>query len=130
MEMVHKYTSLFHYGMRLFNCDEPSIEPTATGHIIEQITMIETIMEKGYAYEINGSVYFDVKKYADQYPYGKLSGRVLDDQLETTRDLDGQDEKRNKADSPCGKMRRLSTSCAGKAHGARVSPAGILSAPL
>lgn len=98
MEMVHKYTSMFHHGMRLFNCAEPAIEPTATGHIIEQITMIETIMEKGYAYEVNGSVYFDVKKYAEQYPYGKLSGRVLDDQLETTRDLDGQDEKRNKAD--------------------------------
>ena len=98
MEMVHKYTSMFHHGMRLFNCDEPSIEPTATGHIIEQINMIETIIEKGYAYEVNGSVYFDVKKYADKYPYGKLSGRVLDDQLETTRELDGQDEKRNKAD--------------------------------
>src|ERR1700744_3214002 len=98
MEMVHKYTSLFHQGMRLFNCDEPAIEPTATGHIIEQISMIQTIMEKGYAYEVNGSVYFDVKKYAEHYPYGKLSGRILDDQLETTRELDGQDEKRNKAD--------------------------------
>jgi cysteinyl-tRNA synthetase len=98
MEMVHKYTSLFHQGMRLFNCEEPAIEPTATGHIVEQISMIEDIMAKGYAYEVNGSVYFDVKKYADNYPYGKLSGRVLEDQLETTRDLDGQDEKRNKAD--------------------------------
>ncbi len=98
MEMVHKYTSLFHYGMRLFNNDEPSIEPTATGHIIEQIAMIETIIEKGFAYEVNGSVYFDVKKYAEQYPYGKLSGRILDDLLETTRELDGQDEKRNKVD--------------------------------
>ncbi|MCD6010377.1 MAG: cysteinyl-tRNA synthetase [Flavipsychrobacter sp.] len=98
MEMVHKYTSLFHYGMRLFNNDEPSIEPTATGHIIEQITMIETIIDKGYAYEVNGSVYFDVKKYAEKYPYGKLSGRILDDLLETTRELDGQDEKRNKVD--------------------------------
>ncbi len=98
MEMVHKYTSLFHQGMRLFNCDEPSIEPTATGHIIEQISMIEDIISKGFAYEVNGSVYFDVKKYAEQYPYGKLSGRVLEDLLETTRDLDGQDEKRNKVD--------------------------------
>jgi cysteinyl-tRNA synthetase len=98
MEMVHKYTSLFHHGMRLFNCDEPAIEPTATGHIIEQITMIQTIMERGYAYEVNGSVYFDVKKYAETYPYGKLSGRVIEDQLETTRELDGQDEKRNKVD--------------------------------
>lgn len=98
MEMVHKYTSLFHHGMRLFNNDEPSIEPTATGHIVEQISMIEDIMAKGYAYEVNGSVYFDVSKYAADYPYGKLSGRVLEDQLETTRELDGQDEKRNKAD--------------------------------
>ena len=98
MEMVHKYTSLFHKGMAMFNCEEPSIEPTATGHIVEQIDMIRDIISKGYAYEVNGSVYFDVTKYASEYPYGKLSGRVLEDQLETTRDLDGQDEKRNKAD--------------------------------
>jgi cysteinyl-tRNA synthetase len=98
MEMVHKYTSLFHKGMAMFNCDEPSIEPTATGHIVEQIGMIQDIISKGYAYEVNGSVYFDVTKYAAEYPYGKLSGRVLEDQLETTRELDGQDEKRNKAD--------------------------------
>ncbi len=98
MEMVQKYTNLFHYGMRLFNNDEPSIEPTATGHIIEQQNMIQTIIEKGFAYEVNGSVYFDVAKYAAEYPYGKLSGRILEDQLETTRELDGQDEKRNKAD--------------------------------
>lgn len=98
MELVHKYTNLFHWGMRLFNTLDPSIEPTATGHIIEQISMIRTIMEKGYAYEVNGSVYFDVKKYAEKYPYGKLSGRVLEDLLETTRELEGQDEKRNKVD--------------------------------
>lgn len=98
MELVHKYTSLFHWAMRLFNCLEPSIEPTATGHIIEQIDMIGKIIQEGYAYEVDGSVYFDVKKYAEKYPYGKLSGRVLDDLLETTRDLEGQDEKRNKVD--------------------------------
>jgi cysteinyl-tRNA synthetase len=98
MELVHKYTNLFHWGMRAFNTLEPSIEPTATGHIIEQISMIKKIIEKGYAYEVNGSVYFDVKKYAANYPYGKLSGRILDDLLETTRELDGQDEKRNKVD--------------------------------
>ncbi|MBS1773582.1 MAG: cysteine--tRNA ligase [Bacteroidetes bacterium] len=98
MELVQKYTNLYHWGMRAFNNHEPSIEPTATGHIIEQINMIQDIIKKGYAYEVNGSVYFDVKKYAEKYPYGKLSGRVLEDQLETTRDLDGQDEKRNKAD--------------------------------
>jgi cysteinyl-tRNA synthetase len=98
MELVHKYTSLFHWAMRRFNTLEPSIEPTATGHIIEQIAMIEDIIEKGFAYEVNGSVYFDVKKYAADYPYGKLSGRVLEDLLETTRLLDGQEEKRDKAD--------------------------------
>jgi cysteinyl-tRNA synthetase len=98
MELVHKYTSLFHWGMRLFNNLEPSIEPTATGHVIEQISMIEDIMAKGYAYEVNGSVYFDVKKYAAEYPYGKLSGRVIDELLETTRELEGQDEKRNTVD--------------------------------
>ncbi|NCX96102.1 MAG: cysteine--tRNA ligase [Chitinophagia bacterium] len=98
MEMVHKYTSLFHKGMQMFNNLEPHIEPTATGHIVEQINMIETLIERGYAYPVNGSVYFDVAKYAAAYPYGTLSGRVLEDQLETTRELDGQDEKRNKAD--------------------------------
>jgi len=98
MELVQKYTNLFHLGMRLFNCQEPSIEPTATGHIVEQISMIEDIIAKGYAYEVNGSVYFDVKKYAQHYPYGKLSGRVLDDLLATTRDLDGQEEKRDTVD--------------------------------
>ena len=98
MELVHKYTNLFHWGMRLFNCEDPSIEPTATGHIIEQIAMIQTIIEKGYAYEANGSVYFDVRKYAEHYPYGKLSGRILDDLLETTRELEGQEEKRSTTD--------------------------------
>lgn len=98
MELVQKYTNLFHWGMRLFNNIEPGIEPTATGHVIEQIDMIQKILEEGYAYEVNGSVYFDVRKYADKYPYGKLSGRKIDDLLETTRELDGQDEKRNKVD--------------------------------
>ncbi|MCB0696120.1 MAG: cysteine--tRNA ligase, partial [Chitinophagaceae bacterium] len=98
MELVQKYTNLYHWGMRLFNNIDPNIEPTATGHVIEQIDMIQDIITKGYAYEVNGSVYFDVKKYADEYPYGKLSGRKIDELLETTRELDGQDEKRNKVD--------------------------------
>lgn len=98
MELVQKYTNLFHWAMRQFNNLEPSIEPTATGHIVEQINMIEKIIENGYAYVINGSVYFDVKKYAASYDYGKLSGKVLDDLLETTRTLDGQEEKKDKAD--------------------------------
>ena len=67
--------------------------------------MIEEIIKAGYAYEINGSVYFDVKKYAEHHEYGKLSGRVIDELLETTRDLEGQDEKKAKTDLPCGKQR-------------------------
>ena len=103
MELVQKYTNLFHWAMNEFNTIPPSIEPTATGHIVEQIVMIEKIIADGYAYEINGSVYFDVNKYNDDFtpkglPYGMLSGRNLEDQLDTTRTLDNQDEKRNKAD--------------------------------
>ncbi len=103
MELVQKYTNLFHWAMRAFNNLEPSIEPTATGHIVEQIVMIEKIIQDGYAYVVNGSVYFDVDKYHNHFgkngmPYGILSGRVLDEQLETTRELESQDEKRNKTD--------------------------------
>ncbi|MEI9933495.1 MAG: cysteine--tRNA ligase [Ferruginibacter sp.] len=98
MELVQKYTNLFHWAMKQFNCIEPSIEPTATGHIVEQISMIEKIIEEGYAYVVNGSVYFDLKKYAKGHDYGKLSGRIMDDLLETTRELDGQEEKRDKVD--------------------------------
>jgi cysteinyl-tRNA synthetase len=98
MELVQKYTNLFHWAMARFNTLPPSIEPTATGHIVEQIGMIQEILKAGYAYEANGSVYFDVKKYAESHDYGKLSGRIIDDLLETTRDLEGQQEKRDKAD--------------------------------
>ncbi len=104
MELVHKYTSLFHWAFRQLNTLEPSIEPTATGHIVEQIGMIEELIKAGYAYEVNGSVYFDVKKYAAGHDYGKLSGRVVDDLLETTRELEGQAEKRNKADFALWKL--------------------------
>src|SRR6186713_706422 len=71
MELVQKYTNLFHWAFDQFNCLPPSIEPTATGHIVEQIGMIEEIIKAGYGYEVNGSVYFDVKKYAEKYDYGK-----------------------------------------------------------
>ena len=102
MELVTKYTNLFRWAMRQFHNIDPSIEPTATGHIVEQIEMIKKIMEEGYAYESNGSVYFDVKKYAEDFkdinPYGKLSGRVMDELFENTRDLDGQSEKHNPQD--------------------------------
>ena len=90
MELVQKYTHLYHWAMEQFNNLPPSIEPTATGHIVEQIEMIKKIMADGFAYEANGSVYFDVIKYNDVYskknqPYGILSGRNLEDQLDTTR---------------------------------------------
>ena len=98
MELVQKYTNLFHWAMAQFNNFPPSIEPTATGHIVEQIEMIKQIIDAGYAYESNGSVYFDVKKYATGHDYGKLSGRIIDDLLETTRELEGQEEKRDMAD--------------------------------
>ncbi|OIR05068.1 cysteine--tRNA ligase [mine drainage metagenome] len=103
MELVQKYTNLFHWAMDQFNNLPPSIEPTATGHIVEQINMIEEIIKDGYAYVANGSVYFDVEKYNTDFskkglPYGMLSGRNIEEQLDTTRDLDNQDEKRNKND--------------------------------
>ncbi|MDQ3681657.1 MAG: cysteine--tRNA ligase [Bacteroidota bacterium] len=98
MELVQKYTNMFHWAMQQFNNMLPSIEPTATGHIVEQINMIQQIIAAGFAYEKNGSVYFDVKKYAAAYDYGKLSGRVIEEMLETTRELEGQEEKTNKAD--------------------------------
>ena len=103
MELVQKYTNLFHWAMTQFNNLPPSIEPTATGHIVEQINMIEEIIKDGYAYVANGSVYFDVEKYNTDFskkglPYGMLSGRNIEEQLETTRDLDNQEEKRNKND--------------------------------
>jgi cysteinyl-tRNA synthetase len=98
MELVQKYTNLFHWAMDRYNTIPPSIEPTATGHIVEQIEMIKKLISEGYAYEVNGSVYFDVKKYASNHDYGKLSGRVMDDLLETTRELEGQEEKRDRAD--------------------------------
>jgi cysteinyl-tRNA synthetase len=103
MELVQKYTNLYHWAMRRFGNLDPSIEPTATGHIVEQIGMIQQIIKEGYAYEANGSVYFDVEKYNAHYkkfgqPYGILSGRILEDLQESQRELDNQEEKRNKAD--------------------------------
>lgn len=98
MEIVQKYSTGFHDVMKTFNVLSPSIEPTATGHIIEQIEMVKTILDSGFAYEINGTVYFDVEKYNGTQDYGALSGRKLDDLLNNTRDLGGQDEKKGKLD--------------------------------
>jgi cysteinyl-tRNA synthetase len=93
MEVVQRYTVDFHNILQKFNVLSPSIEPTATGHIIEQMEIIKDILEKGFAYEKNGSVYFNVKKFNKQYNYGKLSGRKLEDMITNTRELASQDEK-------------------------------------
>lgn len=98
MEVVKQYTEDFHEVMRQFNILPPSIEPSATGHIVEQIEVTQRLVEKGFAYEVNGSVYFDVKKYNAQYPYGILSGRKIEELMESGRELDSQDEKREKID--------------------------------
>ena len=98
MEVVQRYTVDFHETVQKLNLLPPSIEPTATGHIIEQIDIIKQIVEKGFAYEKNGSVYFDVVKFNDSHEYGKLSGRKLEDMIANTRTLASQDEKRNPQD--------------------------------
>lgn len=98
MEIVQKYTLGFHDVMRMLNTLPPSIEPTATGHITEQIKMTEQIIVNGYAYEVDGTVYFDVEKYDKEKPYGILTNRKLEDLLEGTRDLGGQEEKRGRLD--------------------------------
>jgi cysteinyl-tRNA synthetase len=98
MEVVQKYTLMYHKAMELLNLEEPSIEPRASGHIIEQIEDVKRILDSGFAYESNGSVYFDVEKFAQNHDYGKLSGRKIEDLLCNTRALDGQDEKRSGLD--------------------------------
>ena len=98
MEVVQRYTVDFHNILQKFNFLPPSIEPTATGHIIEQIEIIKEILDKGFAYEKNGSVYFDVNTFDEAYEYGKLSGRKLEDMIANTRELAAQDEKNNPQD--------------------------------
>lgn len=98
MEVVQYYLNRYHQNMEALNVLPPSIEPHASGHIIEQIEFVKKIIDAGFAYESEGSVYFDVEKYNKQHNYGKLSGRNIDELLETTRDLDGQNEKRRSVD--------------------------------
>jgi cysteinyl-tRNA synthetase len=98
MEIVQKYTLGFHEVMSIFNTLPPSIEPTATGHISEQIEMIKKILNNGYAYEADGTVYFDVEKYSKIHQYGQLTNRKLEELLEGTRELGGQDEKKGRLD--------------------------------
>ena len=98
MEVVQIYTNLFHHAMEMLNVEPPSIEPRASGHIIEQIEEVKKILKSGYAYESNGSVYFDVEKFAAKNEYGKLSGRKIEDLISNTRTLDGQTEKHSGLD--------------------------------
>jgi cysteinyl-tRNA synthetase len=98
MEVVQKYLNTFYTNMDQLNTLHPSIEPRASGHIIEQQEFIKQILEKGFAYEVNGSVYFDLLRYNEKYKYGKLSGRILEDLQSNTRSLEGQDEKKNPFD--------------------------------
>ena len=98
MEVVQRYTVDFHEILKKFNTLSPSIEPTATGHIIEQIELIKNIIKEGLAYEVNGSVYFNVLKYNETYDYGKLSGRKIDELIHNTRSLEGQSDKKNPQD--------------------------------
>jgi len=98
MEVVKYFTDRYHSNMDQLNVLHPSIEPTASGHIIEQIELIKTIVKNGYAYEVNGSVYFDVEKYNKEYNYGKLSGRKIEELLENTRNLAGQEDKKHSYD--------------------------------
>jgi len=98
MEVVQRYTVDFHNTLALLNNLPPSIEPTATGHIIEQIEIIKKILDAGYAYEVNGSVYFDVLRFNKDHQYGKLSGRNVEDLIHNTRSLEGQSDKKNPQD--------------------------------
>jgi cysteinyl-tRNA synthetase len=98
MEIVQFYTEGFHTVMRQFNILPPSIEPSATGHIVEQIEIIKQLLKNGFAYEVNGSVYFDVQRYSEQHHYGILSKRIVEELMESGRKLDSQDEKRNQVD--------------------------------
>ena len=98
MEVVQRYTVDFHQTLNNFNFLPPSIEPTATGHIIEQIETIKEIIKNGFAYEVNGSVYFDVIKFNETKNYGKLSKRKIEDLIHNTRNLDGQSDKKNPQD--------------------------------
>lgn len=124
MEVAQYYINRYHKAMEALNVLSPSIEPHASGHIIEQIELVKEILENGYAYESEGSIYFDVAKYNKDHHYGKLSGRNLDDVLNTTRELDGQEENTIPPTLHCGNVPNRNISCAGQAHGVTVSPAG------
>ena len=110
MEIVQKYINSYRKYIGMLNILEPSIEPTASGHIIEQIKVVKEILKHGFAYEVNGSVYFDVLKYMESGKrYGELSGKVVEDLMSSGRSLEGQDEKKILLISPSGKKQNLNT---------------------
>lgn len=124
MEIVQRYTIGFHEVMAMLNTLPPSIEPTATGHIIEQIEMTQAIIKNGLAYEKDGTIYFDVEKFVKENNYGALSGRTLDDQLDNTRYLDGQEEKKGRLDFALWKKQNRNISCVGIHLGEKASRVG------
>ena len=129
MEVAQYYANRYHDAMRALNVLPPSIEPQASGHIIEQIELVKEILKNGYAYESEGSVYFDVAKYNKDHHYGKLSGRNLEDVLNTTpANWTARKRSTIPPTSPSGRRRSPSTSCAGRLPGATDSPAGTASA--
>lgn len=128
MEVAQYYTNRFHDAMAALNVLPPSIEPHATGHIIEQEQLVQEILDNGFAYESNGSVYFDVEAYNKKHKYGVLSGRNLDDIINNSRELAGVGEKKNQADLLFGKKRNQNISCAGLRNGAMDSQDGIVNA--
>ncbi len=125
MEVVQRYTVDFRDTMAKFNALPPSIEPTATGHIVEQIELIKEILDQGYAYEVNGSVYFDVIKFNKDTLYGKLSGRRIEDLIHNTRALEGQSDKKNPQILHFGKKQNQYTLCDGLHLGAMAFQDGI-----
>ena len=129
MEIVQLYTNRYHKNMEQLNTIPPSIEPHASGHIIEQQELIKRILQNGFAYESEGNIYFDVERYNQKYHYGKLSGRKIDELFANTRQLDGQQEKRNPLDFALWKRLPRNTSCAGPRPGVTDSPDGTWNAP-
>jgi cysteinyl-tRNA synthetase len=125
MEIVQKYTIDFHKVMEMFNTLPPNIEPTATGHIIEQIDSIKKIIKSGNAYEMNGSVYFDVLKFNEKGKYGKLSGRKVEDMMNNSRLLDGSSDKKIHKILLYGKKLKTTILCFGILLGERAFLVGI-----
>ena len=128
MEVVQKYTNDFHDVMNVFNILRPSIEPTATGHILEQIEAIKQIIANGYAYEVNGSVYFSVRSFSEDHPYGELSGRKIDELFNSTENWTAKAKSGTPSTSPCGRPPTPATSCNGLRPGAWAFQAGTSSA--